>query len=233
MFVLEFLIAINLHVYSITKEVVLLYPSVLLSCLRKKIRNYFFCRWYGYHNEQKHLPIFEKGKISYTKQEVATILLDQELLEQSGKICTTQPGNISASMSFVIDLEMLEDVKDLTADYMCAYRSYGSPPKYIYVQFEDKRVKHMVCNRKNRLVDEEIERLGLNDAYVFILERKYGKCKASQNLRRMTVELKMVDNKRNKHFISHDYCLVQYTFNKEDQYVHIVPHGNSKTTSKP
>ena len=119
-------------------------------------------------------------------------------------------------MSFVIDLEMLEDAKDLTADDMGAYRSHGTPPEYIYVHFEDKRVKHMICNRKNRLVDEEIERLGLNDAYVFILERKYGKCKVLQDLRRMTVELKMVDNKRNKHFISHKYCLVQYTFNEED-----------------
>ena len=134
-------------------------------------------------------------------------------------------------MSFVVDLEMLEDAKDLTADDMVAYRSHESPLEYIYVKFEDKRVKQMVCNRQNRLTDEDMERLGLKDSCIFILERKYGKCKASQDFRRMTAELKMADDKRNKHFISHKYCLVHYTFNEEDHDVTVVSHGNSKSTS--
>ena len=95
--------------------------------------------------------------MSYTKQELATILLEYELLEQYGKICT--------------------------------------------------------------------------DSYIFILERKYGKCKASQDLRRMTAELKMADDRRNKHFIIHKHCLAQYTFNEEDHDVTVVSHGNSNSTS--
>ena len=53
----------------------------------------------------------------------------------------------------------------------------------------------MVCNRRNLLADEKIQRLRLKDPYVFILERNY---MASQDSRRMTVELKETDNKRNK-----------------------------------
>jgi hypothetical protein len=49
------------------------------------------------------------GKISYSKQDLVTVLLEHELLKQHRKVCTTPPNNISASMSFVIDLEMLED----------------------------------------------------------------------------------------------------------------------------
>jgi hypothetical protein len=72
---------------------------------------------------------------------------------------------------------------------MGAYRSHGSPPEYVYVKFEGNRVKQMVCNRQNPLSDDDIERLGLEDTHVFILERKYGKCKESSDLRRMTGEL--------------------------------------------
>ncbi len=57
---------------------------------------------------------------------------------------------------------------------------------------------------------EEVERLGL------ILEIKYGICKASRDLRRMTAELEVVDTKRSEHFITHKYCLIQYIFKEND-----------------
>ncbi len=51
-------------------------------------------------------------------------------------------------MSFLVDAEMLDDYRDLTADDMGAYRSHGSPHKYVHATFEDNRVKHLACNRK-------------------------------------------------------------------------------------
>jgi hypothetical protein len=193
----------------------------------------FCCRWYGYHNEQEQLPILEEGKLSYSKQELVITLLQHDFLAQHGKVCTQQPSNISASMSFVVDLEMLEDARDLTADDMGAYRLHGSPLEYVYVTFENGRIKRIECNRQSQLPPEEVERLGLSDAVVLILERKYGTCKASPDLRRMTAELKVVDTKRTAHFITHKYCLVQYTFKENDHEVCVIPHGNAKNTNRP
>ena len=42
---------------------------------------------------------------------------------------------------------------------------------------------------------EEVERLGLSDTVVLILEIKYAICKASPDQRRMMVELNVVDTK--------------------------------------
>jgi hypothetical protein len=66
----------------------------------------------------------ERGKLSYKKQEIAKILLEYELLKQCGKVCARQPSNISASMSFVVDLDMLEDIRDLASDDMGSYRQH-------------------------------------------------------------------------------------------------------------
>ncbi len=104
----------------------------------------------GYHNRQEQLPILER-KLSYTKQELVITLLQHDFLTQHGKVCTQQPSNISASMSFIVDLEMLEDARDLTANYMGAYRLHGSPLGYVYVTFENGRIKCIECNRQSQL----------------------------------------------------------------------------------
>ncbi len=113
---------------------------------------------------------------------------------------------------------------------MGAYRLHGSPLEYVYVTFENGRIKHIECNRQSQLPPEEVERLGLSDAVVLIL-RKYGICKASPDLRRMTADV--VDTKRSEHFITHKYCLVQYTFKINDHEVCVIPHGNAKNTNRP
>lgn len=174
----------------------------------------------------------EKGKVSYSKEELVTILLEHDLLMQSDKVCSQQPSNISASMSFVVDMDMLEDAKDLAADDMGSYRLHGSPPEYVYVLFKNNQVQRVVCNRQCKLTADKVERLQLDDAEIFILERKYGTCKASLDLRRMTTKLKIADDKRSGHFLTHKYCLVQYTFNEGDHEVNVGAHGNAKT-SKP
>lgn len=171
--------------------------------------------------------------LSYTKQELVIILLKHALLSQHRKVCNQKPCNISASMPFVVNLEMLADARDLTADDMGAYRLSGSPLEYVYVTFENKRIRNIVCNRQHKLTNENVEELGLNDAAIFVLERKYSTCKASPDLRRMTAELKVVDPKWNGHFITHKYSLVQYAFKESDHEVFVNPHGNAKTKNRP
>ncbi len=77
-------------------------------------------------------------------------------------------------MSFLVDAEMLDDYRDLTADDMGAY----SPQEYVHATFEDNRVKHLACNRERFLTTEELQKVGMINAVAFILLRKYGKCKA-------------------------------------------------------
>ena len=136
-------------------------------------------------------------------------------------------------MSFAVDLDKLEDSRDLTADDMGSYKLHGSPPEYVHVTFENERVKNVVCNRQRPLTADELRSLGMNDAVAFVLLRKYGTCKASPDLRRMTAEIKVVDTERSGHFMPHNYCLVQYTFKENDHEVCVVPHGNAKVTSMP
>ena len=68
------------------------------------------------------------------------------------------------------------------------------------------------------------------NAAAFILLRKYGKCKASPDLRRMTAQLQVADTERSGHFIDHKYALVQYTFSDGNHEVSVMPHGNAKVT---
>ena len=49
----------------------------------------------------------------------------------------------------------------------------------------------------------------------------------------MTAQLKVADTERNGHFLTHKYCLVQYTFAGDDHEVTVISHGNAKSTSNP
>jgi hypothetical protein len=79
---------------------------------------------------------------------------------------------------------------------MGLYRQHGSPPEYVYVKFDDNCVKHLACNRNHPFTADELESMELEDADVFILEQKYVTCKASPDLGRMTVQLKVPDKKK-------------------------------------
>lgn len=159
-------------------------------------------------------------------------MLAHDHLNKNGKICSQQPNNISGNTSFVVNLEMLDDPKDIAADDMGSYTQHGSPQEYIYVLFQEGHIKRIECHRQHPFSTEQIEGMGLKDAEVFILERKYASCKAALDVRRMTAQLKVTDPLRTGHYIAHKYCLVQYTFNNDEHEVRAVPHGNSKSLTR-
>jgi hypothetical protein len=195
----------------------------------------FYYRWYGFYNDDEQLPILERGKLTYTKQELATILLEHKFLAQHRKVSTRQPSHISSSVSCLVDSEMLDDSQDLTTDDMGALISHSTPQEYVHatLYIEDNRVKHIACNPGRFLTTEEFRKLGMINPVAFILSRKYGKCKASPDLRRMTTKLQVADTERSGHFIDHKFALVQYTFSEGDHNVSIIPHRNAKGTSIP
>ena len=138
-------------------------------------------------NGNMSIPIYEKGKRQYTKEEIVSILLGHKRLTSCNKICTEQASNIPGNMTFVVNLENMSNSNDVSCDDMGAYEQHGSPVEYVKVSYEQEEIKSITTSR--RKIEDIPE-----DCELYKLTRRYGRCKSSPDVRRMIAKLVRVDH---------------------------------------
>lgn len=84
-----------------------------------------------FYNGDNTLPIYQRNqpKSHYSLESLVRILLIDSL--PTDMICTKQPIQVSNNVSFVVDLNMLDDPIDIRADENGVWKRKGSPVAYI------------------------------------------------------------------------------------------------------
>ena len=79
------------------------------------------------------LPVYEwtRSKEQYSLEKLAEILLTN--LVPSAKLCSKQPVHVCKNVSFVVNLNMLDDPIDIRADENGIWKRNGSPVAFVSV----------------------------------------------------------------------------------------------------
>ena len=173
------------------------------------------------YQDNPNLPVYRCGKEPFTSREVFKILTDPP----HDKICSQKPTNVCDDVAFIVDLQKLNDEKDLTADGHGTYIQHGVPPEHCYIGTDGD----FIISR-HTLDTEELEIRGLeNLAQVehCLLSRQYAKLKASLDFQRIIMKL-VIPKHGSRDADTHRYCLVQYRFTGKVHQLPTVVHGNSK-----
>ena len=96
-----------------------------------------------YYNDDLSLPILERIGLSrrrvYTVEDIVQILLNPKL-PSSKFICTEVPTLIHESVSFVVDVEQLDNVDDVLADDMGVWKNNGVDTNYVRISVSECKV---------------------------------------------------------------------------------------------
>ena len=76
--------------------------------------------------------MWTNSKTQFSVEELARLLLIKSTVPQS-KICSKQPVRVSHNVSFVVDLNALDDPKDIRADENGVWQCNGSPVTYVSI----------------------------------------------------------------------------------------------------
>jgi len=77
-----------------------------------------------YYQGNKDLPVYERPKKGYSKEQIVDVLCNPSLDEKL--ICSTHPVLVEHNTSFVIDMTKLKDRNDVRADDLGTWRCTGS-----------------------------------------------------------------------------------------------------------
>ena len=95
-----------------------------------------YCRG-EYYNGNQQLPVYKwtMPKEHFSVESLARLLLDLDSSVASGKLktCTTQPVQVCHNVSFLIDIQALDDPMDIRADENGAWDRKGSPVAYVSI----------------------------------------------------------------------------------------------------
>ena len=97
-----------------------------------------------FYNEDKSLPVYQwtSSRQHYSIEELGKILLAGIVPESN--ICHVQPTSVCHNVSFVINLNSLDDPKDLRADENEVWNRQGAPIAYVNIYKPAK----VICRTK-------------------------------------------------------------------------------------
>uniref|UniRef100_A0A1X7SXD0 Uncharacterized protein n=1 Tax=Amphimedon queenslandica TaxID=400682 RepID=A0A1X7SXD0_AMPQE len=103
-----------------------------------------------YYDDNKKLPILERishdKKCHYSVHNIICLLLHPNL-QSSTFACSTVPTFVNDNVSFLINLDALDDSRDVLADDMGSWRNNGVNTTYINVQVSSIKVKNItICS---------------------------------------------------------------------------------------
>ena len=78
----------------------------------------------SYYNEDRRLPIYSNRKDGFLLSEIGNVLVCKNISKD--RICCTQPVNVVSNVSFVVDVQSLDDPNDLKADENGVWERKGS-----------------------------------------------------------------------------------------------------------
>ena len=173
------------------------------------------------YRDNPNLPVYRCGKEPFTSHEVLKILTDPP----HDKICSQKPSNVCDDVAFIVDLQKLNDERDLTADGHGTYVQHGVPPEHCYIGTDGD----FIISR-HTFDTEELEMRGLENVGQVehcLLNRQYAKLKASLDFQRIIMKL-VIPKQGSRGGDTHRYCLVQYRFTGKAHQLPTIVHGNSK-----
>ncbi len=132
-----------------------------------------------YYCDDPNLPILERiapsRKRLYSVEDTVRIVLHPTL--QSSKFASTKvPTSINDSVSFIVDLDRLDDQSDVLADDMGVWNNNGVDTTYVRVALSESRVE----------VVEKCGPLGEFSAKTYLVKRVYRTHGTDASLKKLT-----------------------------------------------
>ena len=137
---------------------------------------YFFRN--DYYHDNLDLSVFQRGYVEYSVPELVSVLLG-EVCE--GKLCKAQPVSVKNICSFVVDLNCVPDLNDLTADNCGLWEYQGLQKTWVVVN----DAKNILLQIREHPPKQDIPLYG----HLYIIFRVYNALQAPEDFKQMIVTL--------------------------------------------
>lgn len=100
-----------------------------------------------YYNDDLLLPVFKwtQSHTHFSVEELARVLISDVIPQH--KICSTQPVRVCHNVSFIVNLDNLNDHHDIRADENGVWQRKGSPVAYVSVHTKGSKTNIIRRNR--------------------------------------------------------------------------------------
>ena len=131
-----------------------------------------------YYDDDQSLPILERIAPSrrrlYAAEDIAWLLTDPSV-KTSKIVCTKVPTFIQESVSFIVNLDSLENPDDVLADDLGAWKHNGVDTCHVHISFSRQRVKKV-----------EKCKPGMSSASSYLVKRVYRIHGTDETLKKLT-----------------------------------------------